>query len=181
MGFGKAATFRDTKDFENISTSLPKPLAEKLRLMAREANMPVSKFIMFAVANELEQSTPFRFDVPWPTDEFVEDAHVDTARKIMRFLANYDNGMPADTLIMFHETMGIESREEVMRGLRELVEKELVIEFFNTMSKFKNYRRDYYYYRVTTPEDRRKLQRKRDAEAETKKFLQRTADGEDVT
>lgn len=145
--FKKSAQNSEESDmYTRITLYLPKSIFDAVKAVADEKNLPMSKLLTFAADNELDQKTPFAYNDEWPQSEYVEDKYVEQAAKVLKLIRKVPGGLSKDALLLLRREIGL-SRREVLEGLRELLEKNIVQEYKNPKSKFK-YQGDYFHYRL---------------------------------
>lgn len=125
--FQKKDSSRDNGLYESLNIFLPKEQFDYLRDLSDERQLPISRLISFAVDNELDQTIPFKYDILEPTTEFVEDAYIEEAGKIMRFMQHFPGGIGRDSLMLFRRTIGVPNKTVFMLALRELFKAGMVI------------------------------------------------------
>ena len=122
---------RDTHDaFELFKSFLPKGTVALLRKFSTEKKLPMSRLVAIAVDNEISESvSPFNYACPMPTSPFIEYAYADEAARVFRFLQGFPAGTTIDTIVLCRRDIGVESKDEVMLAIRELIEKNLIERF----------------------------------------------------
>ncbi len=130
-----------------------------LKGISDKIRMPISQMIAIAIDNELDAPKPFNYPIAMPESEFVEGSYFDEAKKILDFLKKRRTGMDVETLILCRRDIGVEDRETLLLGLRELLNTSLVEEFFPRRLN-SVYREGYTRIRVIT-QDPRELKKDR--------------------
>lgn len=147
----KRARFdRQNDPFDSVAVFLPKKMAEIIKMRAAAMGLPVSRLICYAIDNELDAPVPFTYATELPLTGYTEFAYSDEAQKIYNYLLKFPSGIGRDYLVLCRRDFGIASRDDVLLGLRELIEQDVVREVNppgNT--KFKGYKEDYKYIQFT--------------------------------
>lgn len=152
MTWKKPRHFRKKNDpnspYKKMEIHIPKAMAEIIRIKAEEVNLPMSRLICFAIDNELDSAVPFNYLVQWPMNEYIEDAYAEEAQKIYQFMMKFPSGLGRDMLMLCRRDIGIPNKNDLMLGLRELIEKDLVEETAPSKHTTFTYNKDYKYYRL---------------------------------
>lgn len=152
MTWKKPRHFRQKNDpnspYKKIEVYVPKSIAEIIKKKAEEVNLPMSRLICFAIDNELDSTYPFNYLVQWPLNEYIEDAYAGEAQKIYQFMMKFPSGLGRDMLTLCRRDIGVLNKKDLMLGLRELVEKDLVEEAAPSKHTTFTYSKDYKYYRL---------------------------------
>ena len=142
-------SIRDSEEsdmYTKVTMYMPKTIFEEVKALAEEKRLPVSKLLTFAADNELDQQQPFAYNDEWPQAPYIEDKFVEQASKVLKIIRKVPGGLSRDALLLLRREVGL-SRIDVLEGLRELLEKNIVQEYKNPKSKFK-YGGEYFHYRI---------------------------------
>lgn len=113
--------------FEKVEVYLPKSIMDVLREVSDERVIKLERLIAMAVDNELDCKPMFNY--PCVTPEAVKEYdYAASAKKIYDLLLKLPKGTTKETLVLMRRDIGIESREELLGGIRELINKGLAIE-----------------------------------------------------
>lgn len=101
----------------------------KLKIIAEERLIPVSKLIAIAIDNELETERPFHFKTIIPEDPpYVEGEYMKEAVKIYNWMIRwFKGGLDVQQLLLCRRDIGIENVEAFLLGFRELIKKDMVV------------------------------------------------------
>lgn len=127
-GFKKKENVSDDNHYTSINIYLPRKFFEVLQKHSEEMQLPISRLICYAIDNELDALAPFNYMALDPTTEYVPDAYIEEAGKILRFIQDFPNGIGRDALMLFRRTIGIPNKTTFMLALRELFKAEMVVE-----------------------------------------------------
>lgn len=132
----------------NLSIHIPRGTAEILKKLSEERDLPISKLVCYAVDNELDCEPTFNFETPLPKGDYREFEYAEEAAKILKYLMQHFQrpGTGLDMLMLCRRDFGIESKERLLLGFRELLEKKMIEEFYPHNVKFR-YGKGYKYYR----------------------------------
>jgi hypothetical protein len=115
--------------FKELKCFCPISIYEKIKEKSKELGVPMSNLLIYALDNELDSPAPFNYPALLPSTIFIENAYVEEAQKIATFLNKNPKGMPRAVLLASRRSMGIDSREAFLAGLRELYEANVIEEF----------------------------------------------------
>lgn len=149
--YGKGTNYmKNTEDlaYESVRVYLPVSLSKRLKEISRMKGMPMSRLLAIAMDNELDQEEPFRYVCDIPDDDYVEYEHAHAAGKLLEWLLKMPTGAGVDMMLLARRDIGIFSRESVLRGLRELIEKKMVEAIRPSRAKFGFFHEDYIYWRA---------------------------------
>lgn len=138
----KPKTYETDDVFKALNAFIPKKTVEMLEAISEDKRVPVSRLIAIAVDNELDCVPPFNYPTKRPDSEYVEFAYAEEAQKLLEFIERCPQGVGLDTLLLVRRDLGIEHRELVLLGYRELLEQGLV-EVFKPINTSFNYGRHY--------------------------------------
>ena len=145
--------------FEKWTVFVPKSIAKEMKKISIERDLPLSKLMVYAADNELDCEIPFNYQYPMPTTDFVNRAYVHEAGKIFDYLKKFPKGTGVDTLLLCRRDIGVLNKETFMLAYRELLDSELVEEFYPQETKFR-YGKDYKYVKICEVQITRKALRK---------------------
>lgn len=173
--FKRTPRTREDDPFQEVTANIPKSIHTILKAKSIELNQPISKLIAMALDNELEAPQPFNYPVDLPTSTFVQDAYTDESGRIFSFLEKVNYGMSLDHLLLLRRNMGIMNKSVFLLGFRELLQTNMIEDFYPEKSKFR-YDTTYRYYRVKKLEQKDiKTKRKK------RKFIESVDTNEDDT
>lgn len=133
---------------EKTSTFLGPKTLKKLQAIAIDRDLPVARLIAYAIDNEFDVQPPFDFNYEIPTHPpYVEFQYAKQAQKVLSYLHNFPIGTGIDMLVLCRREYDIESPQEVLFAIRELLEKQMVISFYPTKS-IHRFAKDYKYLKV---------------------------------
>lgn len=124
----KARYTAEGDDFTKIEINMPREMRTYIDEMSGLTKLPPWRLICFAIDNERDQKVPFNYPIEEPTNIYVEHAYHEEATKIYNFLRKFRNGLGRDVLMLFRRHIGIPNKLTLMLALRELFQKEVVIE-----------------------------------------------------
>lgn len=118
---------RQTPDlFVAVKAYIPKTTFEFLREFSDHVRVPMSRLIAIAVDNELDQGEN-KFNYPDNLPDHVEEfEYAAEAQKIIPVLEKCNAGMAVDTLLICRREIGIERREDMLGGIKELLDRGIV-------------------------------------------------------
>lgn len=148
---------RAPSPFTKLEINIPTKTFEMLREISLDRQIPMSILISIAIDNELDVPTPFNYPCPEPTTPFIEHAYAEEGGKIYRFLRPFKGGVDLESLMLCRRDIGINSREMLMLGLREVLKATLVEAFRPSRTVFQ-YPKGYVRYRLK-PDDPRDLKK----------------------
>lgn len=125
----------DTTDpFDRLTLHIPRALLrEMVRIKGKykvEDDIDLSTMICIALDNEMQAANPFDNEIIIDLSETYQPlAYADEAGKLLEFLRRFPKGCTIQTLFHCRWNYGIPDIHYVKRGLRELIETEMV-EFF---------------------------------------------------
>lgn len=109
----------------------------KLDAYVKATGFSKSRLVGIAVFNELRRENPFEWDTTFPEDDdVVEYAYLDQAGRIMNFFKTQIRPIPLDFLLLIREDLGIPDRYEFLMGLKECLDKKMVIRSVSKKSKY---------------------------------------------
>jgi len=114
--------------FEKLVSYIPESLVKELKAHAKKMQLPVGRLVCIAIDNELDAPAPFRYPTELPLTEYVEYAYADEGSKIADYLRQFTIGTGRDTLLLARRSIGVESRDEMLAGIRECIKKDIVQE-----------------------------------------------------
>lgn len=156
----KRARPKDDDTFSRPSVHMPRANFALLKKISEERDIPISKLINYAVDNELDCDPPFNYNIQAPDIPYKEFEYSDAASKILRFMAkHFPLGTGLDMLVLCRRDFGVENKTAVILGYRELMQKEMIEEFYPQEIKFR-YAKSYRYARVKRIEEPAKPNRK---------------------
>ncbi len=133
MGFNKyhrkkirSQKKRERTSMAEVKVYMSKETEKILRQIGFERNIPISRLIAIAVDNELDTEVPFNYPCELPETTYKEYLYAAEAGKIMDWLSRCPHGADVDILCLARRDMGIETRETLLEGLRELLEKDII-------------------------------------------------------
>lgn len=136
--------FNNESPFDILKVYLPQSLIKEIKRLAQEQYLPVSRLILYAIDNEMGRDKPFEYDSKLPTDPYVLHAYTEEAQQIYRYMYKFPTGLSRDQLLACRRDVGIESKDALLHGLRELLTIGLLEEQKPSgKSKFKGYKSDY--------------------------------------
>jgi hypothetical protein len=112
---------------KSVTMFVPRSLYEILEKKAHATGMPVNRFALYCVDNELSRSELIEYSCEMPTNVFVESAYQNEAGKIYRYLEKFGD-MGIDELLLWRRDIGIPDKETVLLAIRELLTKTTIIE-----------------------------------------------------
>jgi hypothetical protein len=134
---------KEDDPFVEVKVYMPKSLHYILKAKSNEAHIPISKLICIALDNELDVPVPFLYPTELPASPYVQDAYIDEAGKIYDFLKKIPYGIARDHLLLCRRDMSVQTREVLLLAYRELLETDLIEEFYPEDASFRyplNYR-----------------------------------------
>ena len=136
---------------------------EKLVYWSKIKKLPMSRLIAIALDKEFDEVDPFLYDCSLPSEEFEEYAYADQAGKILRYLKDQSVGMSIEMLTLLRADYGVPDKSEMLAGLKECVDKDLIESYVAPKSvKYNNSFGDVTLYRLrsTAPEMKKKVKSK---------------------
>jgi hypothetical protein len=113
--------------FEKVEVYIPKSIMHILREVSDERVITPERLVAMAVDNELD-CVP-KFNYPCVTPETIREYdYAGAAKKIYDLLTRLPHGTTKESIVLCRRDIGIESREEVLGGIRELIDKKMVVE-----------------------------------------------------
>lgn len=132
-------------EFKRISASASKYVDGSISYYSEARGIPKSRLIIFAILNELKKDKPFDIDLKIPDyDEYVEYEYADQAGKILSFLRTQEFPTGIDVLLSVRHDLGIEKEEDILRGFRELIEKDLITRHKPDKKYYRHAKDDYF-------------------------------------
>lgn len=133
--------------FDHQTVHCPKSLTDKMKQISKERGVPISRLWAYAADNELDYQPSFNYNIELPNTTYQEFEFAHEASLILKYMNRYfKNGTGLDTLVLFRREMGIESRVQLLGGFRELLMKDMLVEFYPNKAKF-NYPENHRYYK----------------------------------
>ena len=131
-----------------------------LKSKSSELGIPLSRLVAIAIDNELDSKSPFNYPCQLPESPYIEDAFLNESHEIYKWLDKFKHGIGRDTLMLCRRDIGILSRSDLLHGLRELIQQNLIEEYRPLATKF-NHAPDYKYFRTmpNSPEYRKMLRK----------------------
>lgn len=123
-------------EFEAIKAYIPPMIHAKLKDASRLQGLPMSRLMAIALDNEFDQEMPFHYPTDLLDEPYEEYAYVNEANKILDYLCKFRNGIGRDALLLSRRDLGIEKREDILRGLRELYEKDMIEDVVPRRTRF---------------------------------------------
>lgn len=124
--------------FQHVKLYMSKATYEMLRIRSNAKGIPISKLVQVAIDNELDAPAPFSFLCEMPTQTFIENAYIDEAQKLAKYLIKFPSGTGRDQLMLMRRDIGIPNKETFMLAYRELLEANVIEEVgVPKSSKFK--------------------------------------------
>lgn len=114
--------------FTKIEVYIPNGTYKILSDMAEEKGMPKSRLVAIAIDNELDAPKPFHYPCNIPTDEYKEFMYAKEANMILKWLG-VTKGVNIESVMLCRRDLGLTSREEVLRALRDLFENDMIEKF----------------------------------------------------
>jgi hypothetical protein len=151
----------ESAKFIQVKCYIPKKTYEKLREHSEALHQPMSKLLAIALDNELDAPAPFNYPCVMPNSVFIENAYLEEAQKIVRYLEDFPKGVARDTLVLARRDIGIESRDTFMLAFRELWEAKIIMECAPPVKSKFNYPAGYKYIRLVNVAKSSVLARKR--------------------
>lgn len=102
------------------TTWLPDWHKEKLKKIALERKIPMSRLIAFAIDHELQKEMPFQWDLE-TTTEYDSKAFAKESTMIKDFLRKSDIGMGLDMLLLFRYLIGVPDKEVFLAAFHNAV------------------------------------------------------------
>lgn len=106
--------------FELIEVYVPASIRKKIKEVSEKKLIPMSRLVLFAIDNELDQEEPFRYDIPEP-NVYVEYEYAIEAGRIIKFLENFKSGLSIDQIITMRREIGVQDKQKLINGLEELL------------------------------------------------------------
>lgn len=127
-----------------LSIWTPTETYKLLTEMSDTLRVPVSRLILYAIDNELDQTKPFNYPLDWGSlPPFQEYQYAKEAANLLEFLSRLTYGLGVDHIIVMRRQYGIEDRQVAMMAYRELKMSGMIEEYWPKSAKFlyaKNYR-----------------------------------------
>ena len=132
--------------FTELKLQVPNYMHDRIRQIARDRELPMSRLGLYAIFNELEQDVPFNFEMKMSETKYVENQYATQAANLFKLITNFPIGIGPDYLLMLKEEAKIYSKEEFMLAYRELLKSDMIELVYPAEAKTK-YHKDYRYVR----------------------------------
>lgn len=128
---------------------------QRLMEIVEQRNIPISQLVACAVDREFEKPVDERFDFgdKIPETEFIEDAYLTEAQKIVDYMKLYDKGVHLRILLLNRHVIGVPCRVTFMYAFRELIRNEIIESFRPKVPKKIGFHKSFQYnedYRIWT-------------------------------
>lgn len=127
-------------ELEDVKAYLPKWLVAKLREVSTLKGIPMSRLIGLSLDNEMLRENPFECNTTAPLPHEVpmkKFEYADQANKLAKWLRQFPRGCDRELMIICRKDYGVETREEVLLGWRELFLLDLVEDVKPDNKRFK--------------------------------------------
>lgn len=114
--------------YREFTVRIPIGLFAVLKAKSEESNLPIGWLICYALDNELDSPVPFNYPCLFPSNEYIPQAYLHEAQKIVDLLLKSPKGMGRESLMLCRRNIGVVDRNTFMLALRELFENDIVIE-----------------------------------------------------
>lgn len=140
-----------------VAVYLPKSLYDYLKAKSTVLKMPMSRLVAWAVDNEItEGDGAFAYSHSLPTTVYVEGAYVDEGGLIYQYLMRNGTPLSIDQLVLARREVGIPDKVKLLLGIRELIERETLVELIYPSWSHFNFGDDYRVIAIKTSEEDRK-------------------------
>lgn len=100
-------------------------------LEKQENGLPSHRLIQIAIDNELDQEKPFNYPISFPDEDHYEDKYAHEAGLIFKFMQSYSrHGASLMMLLLLRRKVGIDSRERLYGGYKELLDAGMIEEYY---------------------------------------------------
>lgn len=148
---------REKDAFTEVHAYLPSNIHKVIKETAEREGLPMGRIVSMALYKlmVLDNKDPM-IDLSIPKELPYRDGEwKDEALCVYRFMSKVEGGMSLDLLVLCSDQMGL-TDIGVKLGVRELLKKHMIEEYYPQKSRFK-YRPDYRYLRIVIDNDRSKM------------------------
>lgn len=151
MGFYKQSDVVP-RDHVKMEIFIPKSLYALLDKISLDRGIPKVRLVNIAIDNEFDQVKPFNYPTMEDMEKIVyeEYLYASEARKILNYMTRNRKGFGVEQLLILRRDIGIEDREAVLGGIKDLDNQNLIKRVRPAVSYFNYYKTDYRVFRLNS-------------------------------